>query len=781
MSKFRETFDGITPPDGLKERILSAAAQDSRADMPQNHGGELKERTPYAPQNPGGELRERTPYAPQNPPAPIKKRRKGFYRRVVALAVAASLVLMTGVTVALANVRRELGGEGMRAFQTIGQVKDYVYESDRKAAANKKPIFNIQWGFGLKASDSGTAPESAMNTSPSEPSPDGGAFDGSADGSGSAQETSPEHSAVNNQVEGVAESDAVLTDGRYIYALSYYGLTIAALDSFTAKLRLEFDNFFPSEMFLLEKEGLLVVLGNKYDPAYGGGGSAGKYWVEAADGFGGSARNAYYYWNGNTECARVYGVDALLGLETDGDGKPTDGAAAGATMTREVVFPRAYRSVARMIGSNLYLVYNGNTRFVYDESGKQDVWIPEFADSANGGRPAALPPADIYASPDNGIDYNFTLIAALDVAGGGAAEVKAYFGSSSTVYASKQAFYVSFTRYSRRALALFDTGLESAGLRVLRFEIGGASLAYKGMGALRGYTLNQFGFDEYAYPDGRVFFRAATTDNGESFVTVFNADMNVVGTLSGLGKPGERIYSVRFEGTRAVVVTYRNIDPLYVIDLSDPADPKVFSELKISGVSDYLHFLKVNKDLVFALGRAANEWGGLGNVKVSLFDVSPKGAAEELAYYEPVKTFGAGMGDYSYSEATSNHKALLYYMPPDAGIEIFAFPLNAETYEYRPNGSYFYKSYSALMYYKADAAGGLTQTAVPYVPYFPADAGGADGRYDSYYYGDALRRAVIADGCLYLAGWMNIEKYRLGEAFIPDLSSCETLRIGVYR
>jgi uncharacterized secreted protein with C-terminal beta-propeller domain len=134
-------------------------------------------------------------------------------------------------------------------------------------------------------------------------------------------------------------------------------------------------------------------------------------------------------------------------------------------------------------------------------------------------------------------------------------------------------------------------------------------------------VLNQFSMDEY---DG--YFRVATTTHGEkplNNVYVLNMALNITGSLEGLA-PGETIYSARFMGERCYVVTFRNIDPLFVIDLSNPDAPKVLGELKITGYSSYLH--PYDETHIIGIGKETvaerEDFAWYQGVKISLFDVS---------------------------------------------------------------------------------------------------------------------------------------------------------------
>lgn len=133
-------------------------------------------------------------------------------------------------------------------------------------------------------------------------------------------------------------------------------------------------------------------------------------------------------------------------------------------------------------------------------------------------------------------------------------------------------------------------------------------------------------------------------------IYVLDERLNVVGKLQDLA-PGERIYSARFLGDRAYLVTFRQVDPLFVIDLSVPQSPEVLGYLKISGVSDYLH--PYDETHVIGVGRDATDEGRINGIKVSLFDASDVANPKEISKY----VIG---GQGTYSEALYDHKAFLF-------------------------------------------------------------------------------------------------------------------------
>ncbi|MEM5807208.1 MAG: beta-propeller domain-containing protein, partial [Candidatus Aenigmatarchaeota archaeon] len=179
-----------------------------------------------------------------------------------------------------------------------------------------------------------------------------------------------------------------------------------------------------------------------------------------------------------------------------------------------------------------------------------------------------------------------------------------------------------------------------------KFSLNGLNIELKAKAEVPGHILNQFSMDEY---NGK--FRIATTSGfteEENNVYVFDKNMNIISKLEGIAT-SERIYSSRFIGDKLYLVTFKQIDPFFVIDLSD--QPKVLGYLKIPGVSDYIH--PYDETHLIGFGREVDEQGRVKGLKISLFDVSDFAFPKELYSYK----FGeAG----SYSEANYEHKAFLF-------------------------------------------------------------------------------------------------------------------------
>jgi uncharacterized secreted protein with C-terminal beta-propeller domain len=135
--------------------------------------------------------------------------------------------------------------------------------------------------------------------------------------------------------------------------------------------------------------------------------------------------------------------------------------------------------------------------------------------------------------------------------------------------------------------------------------------------------------------------------------------------VGGLGR-GERIYAVRFIDDTGYVVTFRQVDPLYTVDLSDPSNPRVLGELKIAGYSAYLH--PIADDLLLGVGQDATEQGQIRGAQLSLFDVSNLRA--------PKRLHQLGLGEYSSSDVEYDHHAFLWWQPENLAV----LPLQGQSF-----------------------------------------------------------------------------------------------------
>jgi len=218
---------------------------------------------------------------------------------------------------------------------------------------------------------------------------------------------------------------------------------------------------------------------------------------------------------------------------------------------------------------------------------------------------------------------------------------------------------------------------------IYKFGLNNGSPVYRAKGSVPGTVLNQFSLDEDA--SGRLRIATTRSSNFHAFgesresysnLYVLASDLKVVGSVENLA-PGERIFSVRFMGNRVYLVTFKQIDPLFVIDLSNPQAPRVLGELKIPGFSTYLH--PYDENTLIGLGRdvQVDVYGNAknGGIKLSLFDVSNPASPKEL------DTYIAGEAG-SNSLALDNHKAFLF--SKDKNLLMIPASLTSLNSSYRP-------------------------------------------------------------------------------------------------
>jgi uncharacterized secreted protein with C-terminal beta-propeller domain len=352
-------------------------------------------------------------------------------------------------------------------------------------------------------------------------------------------------------------------------------------------------------------------------------------------------------------------------------------------------------------------------------------------------------PSQIYFMPNDNQEMSYLIFSVFSVEDNEAAKTKAYLGSSYQIYMSQDNIYTTVYRY------LFDEELDryDAKTFIMRFSIEDGVVEYQAMAKIDGSPLNQFSMDEY-----NGVFRIAVTDYDFSQETaVFNNsvyllsaeskdEMEILSSLSGLGKPGERIYAVRYMEDEAYVVTFVNTDPLYKLDLSDPLNPAVLGELEEEGVSDYLH--PIFTDLAIGIGRQAEEneygWTNFVGVKVATYDLSGNNP-------ENIETYLVE-GEYSYSRASYDHKAFIYYEVPDEEYLLFAIPISVYYEDY-------YRYAQKLLVFKVWENGDLELAAE------------LEHMGNSSYYFDQIERAVMIENYIYTLSYSQIQVFNMDDEF----------------
>ena len=302
-------------------------------------------------------------------------------------------------------------------------------------------------------------------------------------------------------------------------------------------------------------------------------------------------------------------------------------------------------------------------------SSKLASWLPHYAIKRAGrpaGRSRPLVQCRRVQRPPAFSGLGMLTILTVDLARGlEPVDSTAVMTDARIVYASPDSLYVATERWDQRPEGNKPQAPESGVITALhRFDISTATKTrYRGSGQVSGYLLSQWSLSEY-----RGVLRVVSTETpawwgpggeSESFLTTLRAKDDALvqaGRIGGLGK-GERVYAVRFAGDVGYVVTFRQIDPLYTVDLSDAGRPRVLGELKIAGYSAYLH--PIGDDLLLGIGQDADQQGRRLGPQLSIFDVSNLRSPKLLHR----ATLGSG-----WSEAESEHHAFLFW--PRTGLVV---------------------------------------------------------------------------------------------------------------
>lgn len=438
--------------------------------------------------------------------------------------------------------------------------------------------------------------------------------------------TSDSHTETNTQVAGVDEADIVKTDGKYIYALYHNGnqseVRIIKVDNgkmtIINKMKLEQDDFTSySNMYLANGRLCLTTDG------------------------------AYYGYTGSTEVLIIDVSD------------PAKAKQIG------VCEQNGGYQDSRLIGNSLYLISNYYLKGNDFEEDAPSTYVPciktndaEYVSKAEEIR--------IYSCDD--LEAVYTVVCAYNITDASLISTQSVLGRTDAVYCS-----------TKNLLTARGCGVDSKTGRnysiITRFSISGGKIEYVTDNRINGTLLNQFSMDESedgfrfvttvttqtpvtykSFDDGAVTSDTATSDtvfvqtgNTSASLYLLDHQLKPQGKIEDLA-PGERVYSVRFMGDTAYFVTFRETDPLFSADLSDPENPKILGQLKIPGFSNYL--FPYGDGQLLGLGMEADpQTGRTECVKLSMFDINdPANVTEHSKYL---------IDDSQYSAALYDHKASL--------------------------------------------------------------------------------------------------------------------------
>lgn len=418
-------------------------------------------------------------------------------------------------------------------------------------------------------------------------------------------------SGTNIQVEGVDEADLVKTDGRYIYlAIRDSIVIVQAYPPLEAKI----DSIIP----LNGSAGDILINGDKL---------AALIFPE----------ETVLLQIGMKPLPRIFYEPSVKIKIFDISNRSLP------KFERDIEFDGSYVA-SRMIGDYIYLISNmpvfSNTTYVK---------LPEIKTS---GLTVAIPASSIYYVNSTDHAYNYVNIFAVDIKDSRKpiTHETILAGAANDIYVSKNSIYVTIPKFKPNSSWSEETV-------ILKFEIDDGKIRFTADGVVSGWLLNQFSMDE-----NEGYLRIATTIGNQWFRTglknnvyVLDSNLKIVGRLEDLA-PGEEIYSARFMGSRCYLVTFKKVDPLFVIDVSDPSNLAVLGKLKIPGYSDYLHpydethLIGLGKE---AVGSESGDFAWYQGVKISLFDVSDVSKPREISKCE--------IGDRGTdSPALKDHRAFLF-------------------------------------------------------------------------------------------------------------------------
>jgi uncharacterized secreted protein with C-terminal beta-propeller domain len=444
------------------------------------------------------------------------------------------------------------------------------------------------------------------------------------DSSSSSDATASDFTTTNLQEAGVDETDIIKTDGTYIYVATNRGVDIFKAWPKSSFARVASIAVTDGAQDLFLTGSTLVVVSQVYDDQGGGFG-------------GGWCGTVYPSFATRTRIESVNVSDPKHPVSNSV--LLVDGAYQSARMVNNVAHFAVTATMDPVWSEYPTIDWEAEQRAACDndtEALAELTAAVETARAANLAMIEAAAAADFLPSYDtgNGEDVvdctafakeedtaNSSLTGLVSVPVDNLADVSVTFvrGSTSVVYASTEAFYMASTNWADGESTLIH-----------RFALGGENKhAYFGSASVSGWIDNQFSMSEYngtfriATTNGHV---ARTGESGSSsnvyVLDATDSDLPQIGAVEGIGLE-EQIYAARFIGDRGYLVTFKKIDPLFVIDLSDPTSPTVAGELEMPGYSTYLH--PVADGRLLGLGKDADDQGDFAwyqGVKLALFDVA---------------------------------------------------------------------------------------------------------------------------------------------------------------
>lgn len=572
-----------------------------------------------------------------------KKGRKAVFMRTWKTAIA--LAACAAITLSFSNPLVTIFSDPDSTAETVQNYDELYTLLDTLSNNTKSYDYNV--GMIMDSATGSPQEKSAAQNS---------------DTSGSST-AAPDYSDTNIQVEGVQEADVIKTDGKYIYAVSSSYIYIISAKDGQLELLSKLDRYeykdnqktsIVSEIYINADRLILIKNQGGYYSGYGTYGTKGYY------------AGSYVQEMG----VEIYDIkDKTAPAHVDSFGQSGN-----------------YIS-SRMVGNVLYLV---SSYYIYNygdiDKGKPETFVPSITRDGN---TAAIAASDIIVCSEM-TSLQYTVVSGIDTSGDGKlVSSKSLLGYGSQLYANEDNLYIAAATYVNEESKSYSA------TNLIRLSLHKGKIEYGASGKVPGGILNQFSMDQY-----KDVFRIVTTYNeymtqsstyakivGDIAVSpsqniqynclyTLDQDFNIIGKIENIAE-GERVYSVRFMGDTGYFVTFRQVDPLFAVDLSDAANPEILSALKIPGFSQYMH--PYGDGLLFGIGRDADATTGrAGYMKLSMFDTS--NPADVTEKHKLV------LNGFNYSEASYNHKAILI----DKDKNIIAFPADGKylVYSYSDNDGF---------------------------------------------------------------------------------------------
>ncbi len=477
----------------------------------------------------------------------------------------------------------------------------------------------------------------------------------------SRMDTTP-RSETNIQVWWIDEADTVKTDGKYVYSFQEWEHAIVILDAKTlARVKtLRVPSNYTGVNFYVTKNKLILTATKSLQSQ--------NYWT-------------YWYNNSQKSIIALYEIRDVArarlvrSIEVDGylsDTRLSDTGIMTAVIATSYWMPPIYR---------YYDISSKMARPQYDYSSKNlipriidqqySAWKRTIANRGIGdcsGMSSILPKSGTLSQFT--INPTLTSILRFDTSiPGSKITSQVVLSEAGQIHVTHDSVYLTANMWQQNTTShcpinarcaspmIWNPGTSST--LVHRFEVTNTNIRYIYSRPVSGAPLNQYSMDEDAGGNFRIVTSLSSWSGGTNVsstkLSVLNPSGTVIGSLSDIA-PGENFQSSRFIGKRLYLVTFQQIDPLFVIDLADPKSPKILGELKIPGYSTYLHPYDGDRLIGLGYDTIVNQWGGTQNagIKVDLYNVRD--------VKNPTRESTLTLGDMgSSSDATQNPKVFVWY------------------------------------------------------------------------------------------------------------------------